>query len=95
MLLNTSHHLLIIHPPMGWRKEHGVKKITGDIDTNISQFLLHYRSCPQSTSGETPSMLMMKRQIRTRIDILLPDRQLKCWGKEVRGHFTQGILYRF
>ena len=75
--------------------KHGVQKITGDIDTNISHFLLHYRSCPQSTTGETPSMLMMKRQIRTRIDILLPDRQNDVTLKQAKmlGKGSQRTFY--
>ena len=75
--------------------KHGVKKITGDIDTNISHFLLHYRSCPQSTTGETPSMLMMKRQIRTRIDILLPGRQNDVTLKQAKmlGKGSQRTFY--
>ena len=50
----------------------GVKKLSGNINANISHFLLYYRSTPQTTTGDSPSMLMLNRQIRTRVDIMLP-----------------------
>ena len=50
----------------------GVKKLSGNINENISHFLLYYRSTPQTTTGDSPSMLMLNRQIRTRVDIMLP-----------------------
>ena len=37
-----------------------------------THFLLYYRSTPQSTTGDSPSMLMLNHQIRTRVDIMLP-----------------------
>ena len=49
----------------------GVKKLSGNINENISHFLLYYRSTPQTTTGDSPSMMMLNRQIRTRIDIML------------------------
>ena len=52
----------------------GVKKLSGIIDDNIAHFLLYYRSTPQNTTGESPSFLMLNRQIRTRVDIMLPQR---------------------
>ena len=51
----------------------GVKK-SGDIDSRIHQFLLYYRSIPQSTTGVSPSMLMFNRQIRTRVDLMLHEK---------------------
>ena len=35
-------------------------------------FLLYYRSTPQTTTGDSPSMLMLNLQIRTIVDIMLP-----------------------
>ncbi len=49
-----------------------MKKMKGPVQDNIAEFLLHYRTTEQGTTGETPSMLMMKRDIRTRLDIMLP-----------------------
>ena len=50
----------------------GVKKLSGNINENISHFLLYYHSTPQTTTGDSPSMLMLNRQIRTRVDFMLP-----------------------
>ena len=50
----------------------GVKKLYGNINESISYFLLDYRSTPQTTTGDSPLMLMLNRQIRTRVDIMLP-----------------------
>ena len=36
----------------------GVKELSGNINKNISHFLLYYRSTPQTTTGDSPSMLM-------------------------------------
>ena len=43
----------------------GVKRLSGNINENISHFLLYYRSTPQPTTGDSPSMLMLNRQIDT------------------------------
>ena len=56
------------------RSTQRVKKLSGIIDDNIAHFLLYYRSTPQNTTGESPSFLMLNRQIRTRVDIMLPQR---------------------
>ena len=43
------------------------------VQTKVSRFLLSYRSTPNSTTGRTPSELFLKRQIRTRLDLLKPN----------------------
>ena len=42
------------------------------VHTKLSRFLLSYRSTPNTTTGRTPSELFLKRQIRTRLDLLKP-----------------------
>ena len=39
----------------------------------LANFLLAYRTAPHTTTGESPSMLFMGRNIRTRLDVLKPD----------------------
>ena len=41
-----------------------------DPKEEISKFLLNYRNTPHSTTGETPSKLMMNRIIRTKLPSL-------------------------
>lgn len=50
-----------------------LRAITGDAEQALAQFLLRYRVTPHSVTGESPSMLMFKRQIRTRLDALRPE----------------------
>lgn len=39
----------------------------------LADFLLRYRSTPQSTTGVSPAESLMKRQLRTRLHLLRPD----------------------
>ena len=43
-----------------------------DVSGVISKYLLVYRNTPHSTTGEDPSLLLMGRRLRTRLDLLLP-----------------------
>lgn len=67
--------------------KNGVKKMQGgDLHTRLSRFLLTYNSTPQSTTGVTPAELLMKRTLRTRLSLVLPDVGAKVviqQGKEV------------
>lgn len=38
----------------------------------IAKYLLVYRNTPYSTTGELPSLLLMDRRLRTRLDLLTP-----------------------
>jgi hypothetical protein len=51
----------------GLRKQRG-----SDIHCRLAKFLLNYRTTPQSTTGVTPAELLMKRRLRTRLDLLRP-----------------------
>lgn len=53
----------------------GMKKLAKEdlsIDDKISHFLLRYRTTPNSTTGESPADLFLKRHVRTRLDFLKP-----------------------
>ena len=44
-----------------------------DVSFNISKFLLNYRNTPHSVTGVAPSVLLMGRRLRSRLDLLRPD----------------------
>ncbi|XP_063959313.1 uncharacterized protein K02A2.6-like [Lytechinus pictus] len=69
------------HPASNGLAERGVqtvktamKKGQGSVlEKKLQRFLLTYRVTPQETTGKTPSKLMFKRKVRTRLDNLRPD----------------------
>ena len=46
---------------------------SGSLETRIARFLFSYRMTPQGTIGSTPAELLMKRNLRCRFDLLMPD----------------------
>ena len=46
--------------------------IIADLDAAIANHLLVYRTTPHSTTGEPPSLLLMGRRLRNRLDLLTP-----------------------
>ena len=50
-----------------------VVRMEGPMDVRLSRFLFRYRVTPQSTTGLSPSQLLMGRRLRTRLDLLHPD----------------------
>jgi len=61
---------------MAWQSElfkHVKLKIVGNsLDTKL-RVLLNYHTTPQGTTGVPPCRLMMGRQIKTCLDLVLPD----------------------
>ena len=47
-------------------------KSTNTLRHRLDEFLFRYRATPHSTTGETPSILMLNRQLRTRLDLIRP-----------------------
>ena len=43
------------------------------VQIKLQRFLLNYRTTPQGTTGIPPSQLLMGRQLRTRLDLVIPD----------------------
>ena len=41
-------------------------------DAVISEYLLRYRTTPHATTGESPSMLLYGRKLRTCLDLMMP-----------------------
>ena len=49
------------------------KQKTGSIQDKVSRFLFSYRNIPQSTTGVSPSELLLGRRPRSPLDLLKPD----------------------
>jgi len=63
--------------------KYGLKKIhAGTLEERLQKFLLCYRVTPQSTTGFSPSELLLKRRIRTRLDLLRPNLASKVKQKQ-------------
>ena len=54
----------------------------GTVEEKIARFLLQYRVTPHSTTGVPPAQLLMKRQIKTRLDLLKPNLAAKVRAKQ-------------
>ena len=54
-----------------------------NVHSSISKFLMTYRTTPHATTGVAPSILLMGRRIRTKLDLMLPnflsEQQSKGW----------------
>lgn len=46
---------------------------SSNVYSNISKYLLTYRSTPHATTGMSPSFLLMGRRLRTKLDLMLPN----------------------
>ena len=54
------------------------------LSQRLCNFLLMYRSSPHSTTGVSPSSLFLKREVRTRFDLLRPDRELRVLNRQAQ-----------
>ena len=51
----------------------GISKMEGgNLQSKVTQFLARYHITPQTTTGISPSQLLMKRRIRSRLDLFNP-----------------------
>ena len=47
-----------------------MQKEKGEVQLNLSKFLLRYRTTPHSATGKSPAELIFGKQIKTRLDLL-------------------------
>ena len=63
----------------------GLKKvISGDINSRLAKVLLTYCISPQSTTGVSPSELLVGRRLRTRLDLLKPNTAATVEEKQLK-----------
>lgn len=55
----------------------GMKKATSGIGDRVARLLFHYRMTPHTTTGLSPSEMLLGRKLRSRLDLLKPDIQQK------------------
>ena len=55
-----------------------------NVDHQLANLLLSYRSTPHSTTGVPPAELFLKRQLRTRLTLLKPDQEAAVRRKQVQ-----------
>ena len=66
-----------------------------DPDTTLPRFLLRYRITPHTTTGESPSVLLYGRQLRTRLDLYRPSVSDNVSQKQQHLVNTSSDKYRF
>lgn len=54
----------------------------GSVEEKLARFLLKYRITPHSTTGVSPSELLMGRRLRSRLDLLHPDLSVHVQHKQ-------------
>jgi transposase InsO family protein len=60
-----------------------------DVEEALQEYLMAYRNTPHSTTGQSPAMLLQRRGLRCRLDMLRPGRDLEqrvqaAQGRQVR-----------
>ena len=58
-------------------------KSNKSISSKLANFLLAYRTAPHTTTGQSPSMLFMGRNLRTKLDVLKPDVRKRVEDKQL------------
>ena len=61
----------------------------GSIREKLAKFLFKYRITPHSSTGVAPAVLLMGRQLRSRLDLLRPD----LFAKVEKNQFKQKLAH--
>ncbi|XP_049871194.1 uncharacterized protein K02A2.6-like [Pectinophora gossypiella] len=65
-----------------------------NIDRALCDFLIYYRNIEHSTTGESPAMLLLGRRLRTRLDMIKPDRESRVHRAQQRQKESAGGVSR-
>ena len=97
MMKNGIKHTLVppYHPPSNGAAERSVRVLKEalvkqviegtkgrSIKHRLANFLLRYRTTPHTTTGVSPSELMVKRKLRTRLSLVKPNLELAVQHKQ-------------
>ncbi|GBO23175.1 Uncharacterized protein K02A2.6 [Araneus ventricosus] len=69
------------------RSLRAMQKYEDSIQQKLSTFLLQYRKAPNAATTHSPAMLFLKREIRTMIDLLLPELKSRLQDRIRKGVF--------
>eukprot|EP00733_Pompholyxophrys_punicea_P000788 Pompholyxophrys_punicea_v1_NODE_288_length_2379_cov_34.988812.p1 type:complete len:196 gc:universal NODE_288_length_2379_cov_34.988812:645-58(-) len=72
------------------------KKLRGEglsIHAAVDKFLLTYRTTPHSVTGESPAKLMFGRELRTKLSLLLPSKQVVVPESVSKGFSVEESVY--
>ena len=94
------------HPSTNGLAERGVQtlkrglKLTAgaNVQEKLSKFLFNYRITPHTTTGIAPSELLMKRRLRSRLDLMHPEVSKKVESKQDKqktAHDTKQPVRKF
>ena len=75
------------------------KECSKDLQQALSSFLLTYRTTPHTTTQDTPAKLFLNHQLRTRLDLLLPNKDktvLDAQAQQKQSHdHTRNVMREF
>ena len=67
---------------------------SSSVREKLAKFLMAYRNTPHATTGESPAMLMIKRPLRTRLDLVKPSLNKKMENKQMKQILQSAIAKR-
>lgn len=65
----------------------GIKAMMGDcksVEGSLLKFMFNYRSNPHSSTRKTPAEMLMGRNIRSKLHLLLPDKEIAMESRQDR-----------
>ena len=76
--------------------KHNLKKFNSNSNLGLKlyQFLIQYRTTPQTATGLTPAELFLRRQLRTRLDLLKPSKDADMRYKSQVEHANSNVKLR-
>lgn len=65
--------------------KNSMRKLTGgSVQNRVNRFLFRYRITPQTTTGQSPAELLMKRKLKCRLSLVRPDTKQRVQQQQIR-----------